>query len=280
LKEKDTLYGSYGYLIKKPVASVIKNHLFRLLLILTLVMPDTILSQTTFLLDIESGLSFSQFSSQNIVGEVWGETRTTKVTPVISPLLGISHRFILFKNFHLATGIQYQVAGTVTSTHTDFTTSPIFYDELETIRMHKIGFPVLLEYVIGNGRIKPAFIMGIRPNCILSGSIVDEFHETYFYEDGRTEPIDFESEQKLFENNDYYTHPKRLFIQYCPGISTQIGNRLRVNCNYNIGKNYYVATFVRRGNHSTYTWTERFEIPASDFILSIRYSFCPGKHQK
>ena len=241
------------------------------LLIIFLTFQSLGLSQTTSNFGLEAGITFSQFPDENIVYESY-ETRTTKINPIISPLIGISKNWQLRKHIKFTTGLQYHMAGYKSYCFTDYTATEYYSEDWETFKMHKLCTPLTLGYVFKLGKIKPAFYLGVRPNIILSGNIYSKYHSIIVYPD-RIDNMDIEDERNLFEENEHYVPPKRVFNQLSFGLSTLIGQYFTVNLNCNIGHNYYTSMGVIRGNHSSYTWSENTSIPGSDYVICIQYYF-------
>jgi hypothetical protein len=239
------------------------------ILFLLLIYPQIGISQSKSSIGFELGIAISQFKTENVVYES-GETRTTKIRPIISPLIGISKDWPLKKHFQITTGLQYQIAGYKSYCYTDYTATEYYSEEWETFKMHKLCFPLTLGYIFKIGKISPSFYLGVRPNIILSGNIWSKYHSIIIYQD-RTDNMDVENELNLFDRNEYFIPPKRISNQFCFGLSTSIGQHIKFNINYTIGYNYYKNIYVSRGNYSTYTWSEKTSIPSCDYIISLKY---------
>jgi hypothetical protein len=241
------------------------------LLIIFLTFQFIGLSQTTSSFGLEAGITFSQFSDENIVDDSW-ETRTTEINPIVSTLIGISKSWLNSKHFQFTSGLQYHLAGNKSYTITDPNATDSYSEEWNTLKMSKLCVPLTLGYLFRIGKLQSSINLGVRPNIILSGNMSYIYHSTIAYED-RIEDNVYEYEQNLFEENDYYIPPKRIFNQFSFGLSTSIGQHFAVNLTYSFGHNYYTSIFVQRGNYSTYTWSENTSIPGSDFVICIQYYF-------
>jgi hypothetical protein len=60
---------------------------------------------------------------------------------------------------------------------------------------------------------------------------------------------------------DYYIPPKRFVNQYTLGLSTELGQHIKINLNYNIGHNDY----------NDFRSTFKTSIPSSDYIIIVQY---------
>ena len=170
------------------------------------------------------------------------------------------------------------MTGKRTYTYTYYPQSTSYSQAWETLRMHKFCLPVSLGYLFRLRNFQPFLYLGLRPNLILSGSTYSKFHEIIVLSPGDQNSIDYNDKQNIFDKNEYYVPPKRIYIQYSVGLSTSISRRLKININYNIGHNYYTSIFISRGNYSTYSWREKISIPGSDYVISIRYILNTKKH--
>ena len=226
-------------------------------------------SQAVFPVGLELGITFSQFTTKNTVSEYW-ETRTTTVKPLYGPLIGISKDWMLTKHIRFSSGLQYQMAGKRSYTYADPTLTTSYSKEWENLTMHKLCLPLKLGFVFKPGKLSPVLYLGVRPNFILSGFTSYRYHGIIVYED-RDESIDSDSKQKLFDKNEYFVPPKRIFNQLTIGLSTPVGQHIRIDLNFNAGHNYYKNIFISRGNHSTYTWSEKKSIPGRDYVISVQY---------
>lgn len=247
----------------------IKFYDFLKILFLLLIPSQSGISQSIFPLGLETGITFSQFRTENAISQ-YGETITTTINPVISPLIGISKYRPLTKHLQITAGLQYQMDGKKSYSYTDYTATTSYSEEWGIIKMHKLCLPVTFGYLFNSGKLKPYLYLGVRPNIILSGNIYYKYHGIVVYPD-RNEPVDSENKQNLFDRNEYYIPPKRILNQFSFGFSTSISQRIKINFNYNIGYNYYKNIYVFKGNYSTYTWSEKTSIPASDYVISVKY---------
>jgi hypothetical protein len=236
-----------------------------------------VISQSKSQVGIELGIAFSQFKTGNEISQ-YGETTTTTIKPVISPLIGISKDWPLTKHLRIITGLQFQMTGKRSYTYTYFPMTASYSKEWQTIKMHKLCLPVLLGYEFRIGNFKPSLYLGLRPNILLAGSTYWKFHEIVVLSPGDENSIDFNESQNVFEKNEYYIPPKRIFNQFCVGLSMSINQNFKININYNMGHNYYTSIFVEHGNYSTYSWREKISIPSSDCVISINY-FLPVKKE-
>jgi len=128
------------------------------------------ISQSISSFGLELGITFSQFKTENSISQ-YGETITTTINPIISPLLGVSKYWPLTKHFQIATGLQYQMAGKRTYSYTDYAATTSYSKEWEIIKMHKLSFPITFGYLFKLGKFEPYLYLGVRPNIILSGNI-------------------------------------------------------------------------------------------------------------
>jgi hypothetical protein len=250
----------------------VKINFYRLLKILFLVLIPSqfAISQSKSTVGIELGIAFSQFKTGNDISQ-YGEIANTTIKPVFSPLIGVSKDWQLTKHLRIITGLQYLMTGKRSYTYTYYPVSASYSQEWETIKLHKLSLPVALGYEFKLGNFQPFLYLGLRPNILLAGSKYSKFHEIVVLSPGDENSIDFNDRQNVFEKNEYYIPPKRIFLQYCLGLSTSISRHLKININYNIGHNYYTNIIVVRGNYSTYSWREKISIPSSDYLISIKY---------
>lgn len=243
---------------------------FPAIILLVLIPSQIVIPQSKSTVGIELGIAFSQFKTGNDISQ-YGETVTTTIKPVISPLISVSKDWPLAKHLKIITGLQYQMTGKRSYVYTYYPFSASYSREWETIKMHKLCLPVSLGYEFKIGNFQPFLYLGLRPNILLAGSTYSKFHEIVILSPGDQNSIDYNEEQNLFNKNEYYIPPKRIFIQYSIGLSTSISRHFKININYNRGYNYYTSIFVEHGNYSTYSWREKFSIPSSDYVISIKY---------
>ena len=239
------------------------------IILLWLITSQSGISQSKSLVGLELGIGFSQFKTENIIYQD-GETITTTINPIISPLIGISKDWKLTKHLQITTGLQYQMAGKKSYSYTDYTATEYYSEEWETFKMHKLCFPLTLGYTFKIGKIKSSFYLGVRPNIILSGNIWSKYHSIIIYPD-RIDNMDIENELNLFDKNEYFIPPKRIFNQFSFGLSTSVKQHFKIIFNCNIGYNYYKNIYVSRGNYSTYSWSEKTSIPGCDYVISLQY---------
>jgi|WetSurMetagenome_2_1015567.scaffolds.fasta_scaffold00276_20 hypothetical protein len=241
------------------------------ILFLLLISSQSGISQSKSPFGFELGVTFSQFKMENTDYQSW-ETLTTEINPVISPLITISKYWLLTKHLQIITGLQYQMAGNRSYSYSDYTATTSYSEEWGTLKMHKLCLPLTFGYLFNSGKLKPFLYLGVRPNILLSGHIYSKYHGVIAYPD-RNENIDYENEQNIFEKNEFFIPPKRIFNQFSVGLSTSINQHIRINLNYNLGHNYYKNIFVSRGNYSTYTWSEKTSIPGCDYVIGMQYVF-------
>jgi hypothetical protein len=227
-------------------------------------------SQSKSQIGLELGITFSQFKTGNSISQ-YGETITTTINPVISPLIAISKEWTLNKHLQIITGLEYQMTGKRSYSYTDYTATTSYIKEWETLKMHKFCLPITFGYLFNIGKFQPFLYFGVRPNLVLSGSIYSKFHEIVVLSEGYENTIDDSNKQNIFDKNEYFIPPKRIFNQLRFGFSTLISQNIKISFNFNKGHNYYKNVFVSRGNYSTYTWTEKTSIPSNDYVISLIY---------
>jgi hypothetical protein len=243
---------------------------FLIIFFLLLIPSQSGISQSKSGIGLELGIAFSQFRTKNVVSQ-YGETTTTTINPVISPLIAVSKGWPLTKHLQIITGLQYQMSGKRSYSYTDYTATTSYMEEWETLKMHKLCLPLTLGYFFKSGNFQPFLYLGIRPNIILLGNIYSRFHEIVVLSAENENTIDYNDKRNIFEKNEYFVPPKRIFNQVSAGVSFSIKQHININFSYNYGHNYYKSIFVNRGNHSTYSWSEKTSIPACDYIISVKY---------
>lgn len=237
------------------------------------------IAQNVSIVGLELGISFSQFPDYSNWDEI-AKSGKIDINPLISPLLGISKDWTIFKNLQITCGAQYQMSGYRKYEFTKYTWPvDIEYSEnWEKIKIHKLCVPIVLGYKFKVNKVSPSIYIGARSNYILYANRYYKRHVHYEPDRPPTVPQDDYSEAKMnllkyrFHNVDPYVHynpPKRLLLQLCVGVSTSIGQRIEINLSYNLG-------------HYSYTWdydygygafTETTVLPGSDYILSFQYNF-------
>jgi len=242
-------------------------------------LSQTSIAQNVSIFGLELGISFSQFPTKSEWDEI-AKSGTIEINPLISPLIGISKEWIIFKHLQITFGAQYQMSGDREYKFTKYTWPVIndYYENWESIKIHKLSIPITLGYTFKINKIKPSIYFGARPNYILSVNQYSKHHVHNEPDRPPTTPQDTYSEQKLnlykytFVSITPYVHynpPKRLLNQLCLGVSTSIGQNIKINLSYNLG-------------HYSYTWdydygygafTETIVLPGSDYILSLQYNF-------
>jgi hypothetical protein len=247
----------------------IKFFNFLTILFLLLIPSQFGFSQSKTQFELVLGITFSQFKTENPISQ-YGETITTTINPVFSPLIGLVKPWTLTKHIQIATGLQYQMAGKKSYTYTEYAATTSYSKEWEIIIIHKLCMPVTIGYLFP-GKLKTCFYLGVRPNIILSGNIYYKYHGIVVYPD-RNESVDSENKQHFFDKNDQITSPKRIFNQLSFGFSTSLNQHIKLNFNFSTGHNYYENVYLFRGNYSTYTWSEKRSIPANDYFIGLEYS--------
>ena len=234
------------------------------------------IAQKTSLIGLELGISFSQFPDNSN----WDETDrsgTSEIHPLISPLVGISKDWPVSKHIQISGGVQYQMSGNSKYEYTIYTWPIIneYYEEWSTIKIHKICVPVALGYKFKVNKVNPFIYFGIRPNFMIYASEYRKIHVHNEPDRPSTVPQDVYSEEKmnfLKYSHIYYNPPKRLFIQFCTGVSTAIGQKVRINISYNLGHNSYSWDYGY-GDASTV-------LPGSDYVVSLQYNILQSANRK
>jgi hypothetical protein len=228
------------------------------LLIILLACSQIGMTQPVHIIDLDIGITFSQFPTR---GE-WTSFHEVGTDPLLRPIIGISKEWTLKKHLQLASGLQYQMAGT--KYH-----ELIFYGQWEEgtfvyYKLQKLCFPLTLGYIFKIGTLKPSCYLGVRPNLILSAKMDDISTDTQMGPHW--------SNQHRNDLFDYYIPPKRFVNQFTLGLSTELGQHIKINLNYNIGHNDYTDfttnTFITGATHSHIIKTS---IPSSDYIISVQY---------
>jgi hypothetical protein len=232
--------------------------------------PQFGLTQTVSKFGLELGVSFSQFTSKDNWSSIY-DLETTRVRPLMSPLIGISREWRISEHFQFNSGLQYHMTGTRTYIlDKDISGAFVEYTETwENLKMHKICLPLTIGYVFRLGKLKPTFYIGVTPNYIFSLSL--EFHDHSHY---RINNQYGGAEDTYTESGSFSLNPHRkLMNQFTTGFSTPIGQHIKINLNYNAGHNYYSVTSTIHGMHSSHTITEKTSIPGSDYIITLQYKF-------
>ena len=245
---------------------------FLKILFLLLIPSKIAVSQSKSQIGLELGISFSQFKTGNVISQ-YGETKTTTINPVLSPLIAISRDWTLTKHLQIITGLQYQMTGKKSYSYTDITATSSYIKEWETLKMHKLCLPITFGYLFNLGKFQPFLYLGVRPNLILNGSIYSKFHELVVdMNSGIVNNIDFSNKQNIFDKDEHFVPPKRIFNQISFGLSTSIGQHIKFNINYTFGHNSYENKGnIYRANGTSYLWSERTSIPSCDYVISVLY---------
>lgn len=232
-----------------------------------LVFSQIAVAQTVSTLGLELGISFSRFPKHETGVILNNGFYKIKDNPLPGPLIGISKYWNLSKHLQLTSGLQYQIAGT---RYHYYQRSGNPYDKNDSwinLTIHKICIPLDLGYGFKIGKIRPYLYLGVRPNIWLSAKEYNGY-ENY---DG----IRAGGKENLFDNNfgSDYKPPKRLVFQYSIGLTTPIGQHIKINLSYNIGHNYSKDLYVYHGNHSNFSYPVKKSIISSDYIISVVYYF-------
>ena len=75
------------------------------------IIPGIGLAQSVSKFGMEFGMSFSQFPTKNVISSPY-DLETTRINPIISPLVGISDEWMIFKHIQFVSGLQYHMNGT------------------------------------------------------------------------------------------------------------------------------------------------------------------------
>jgi len=252
----------------------VKTNFCRFLKILFLLLiPSKIaVSQSKSQIGLELGISFSQFKTGNVISQ-YGETITTSINPVFSPLIGISKDWTLTKHLQIITGLQYQMTGKRSYNYTYITITSSYIKEWETLKMHKLCLPITFGYLFNLGKFQPFLYLGVRPNLILNGNNYSKFYEHGVdMNSGIVNNSDFIIKQNIFVKDEHFVPPKRIFNQISFGLSNSIGQHIKFNINYTFGHNSYENNGnIYRANGTSYLWSERTSIPSCDYVISVLY---------
>jgi hypothetical protein len=244
-----------------------------------LVFSQITMAQTVSTFGLELGISFSQFPTNNKITQ-GGIAFTSKTNPLIGPLFGISKDWTFLKHYNFTSSIQYQMAGTK-SYHRDQNLSvgtTGYGESWEKLRIHKICVPLTLGYLFKIGELKSSFYLGVRPNIWLSANVDFKYHDHFSIDSSYGGVPDYYPETvrtNLFSanKNKYDKPPKRIVFQLVFGFSSSIGQHIRINLCYNIGKNYSTSTQFIIGMHSSYSYPVKESIISSDYIINVQYIF-------
>jgi len=245
---------------------------FLKILLLLLIPSQFGYSQSKSQIGLELGITFSQFKTGNSITQ-YGETITTTINPVFSPLIAISKDWTLTKHLQIITGLQYQMTGKRSYSYTDYAATTSYIKEWETLKMNKICLPITFGYLFNLGKFQPFLYLGVRPNLILNGSIYSKLNELVVdMNSGIVNNIDFSNKQNIFDKDEHFVPPKRIFNQISFGLSNSIGQHIKININYTFGHNSYENMgYIHRANGTSYLWSERTSIPSCDYVISVLY---------
>ena len=245
-------------------------------------------AQNVSIFGLELGMSFSQFPIKSEWDEIY-KSGTLEIDPLMSPLLGVTKEWIIFKHFQITFGAQYQMSGDRKYEYTKYTWPVIndSFENWENIKIHKFCIPITLGYTFKINKIRPSIYFGVRPNYILSANQYSKQHVHNEHDRPPTTPQDIYSEQKLnlynykfvappFPQYVHYIPPKRILNQVCVGISTAIGQNIKFNLSYNLGLNSY--TVVTDWGYGAVT--ETTDLPDSDYVVTIQYNFIRPDRKK
>jgi Outer membrane protein beta-barrel domain len=258
-----------------------------LICFILLILTKICTAQNGSIVGVDLGMSFSQFPTKSDWDEI-DKSGTIKINPLISPLLGVTKEWNIFRHFQIKCGVQYQMSGARNYEYTKYTWPVIndYYETWEKIKIHKFCIPITLGYTFKIDKVRPCIFFGTRLNYILSANEYSKQH-TRNEPDTPSIPLDEYSEQNMnlynsnlvvptFAQYVHYIPPKRIFNQLCVGVSTAIGQNIKINLSYNLGRNSY--TVVTDWGYGTVT--ETTDLPASDYVLSIEYNFTRHDRKK
>ena len=209
------------------------------------ILPQIVFAQTIFRFGPELGITVTSLNQ----GLGYPDE---KITPFISPLIGISGQLKITKHFLLTTALQYEYIGYI-----GYLRGP---SNPEAIKYHKLCIPFTFGVAFGKSKIKPALFIGYRPNLILSGNNKFDWNLGTINQD----PFSFDHP------------PKRYTNQFTTGISTYFGNSLVINLSYSAGQRIefgYTTTFIHHYVIQETRFIEGNPVKNSEFAISLTYLF-------
>ena len=239
-------------------------------IIILSIIPQTGLTQPVSKIGLELGLSFSQFPTKDNWSSIY-DLETTRIKPLISPLIGISREWVVSKHIKFNSGLIYHMTGTRSYILDQNISGAIveYTETWENLKMHKICLPLTIGYVFRLGKLQPSLYLGITPNYIFSLSMEVHDHSHYRIDNKYGGAEDTYSESGRFSLNPH----KNLMNQFTLGFSTPLGQHIKIDLNYNAGHNYYSVTNTVHGMHSSYNIIEKIYIPGSDYMITMQYKF-------
>ena len=231
------------------------------------------MAQNASIFGLELGMCFSQFPNKSEWNEI-AKSGMIEIDPLISPLLGVTKDWIIFKHFQITFGAQYHMSGYRKYEYTEYTWPVIndYFENWEKIKIHKFCLPITLGYTFKINKVKPSIYFGMRPNYIFSANKYSKQHIHNEPDRPSSVPQDEYSE----ENMNLYDYTKRMQNQLCVGISTPVGQNVKINLSYNLGRSSY--TVVTDWGYGAVT--ETTDLPDSDYVLSIQYNFIRPEGKK
>jgi hypothetical protein len=232
------------------------------------IIPQIGISQSLSKFGLEVGISFSQFTVKDYEKPKLFWIETSKISPLISPLIGISREWKILNHFQFKSGLQFHNTGTRTYLMDKYDNGIGYSETWENIRIYKICLPLVFEYLFKIGELQPSVYLGMRPNFIVSGSENSNYHSHY-----KIDERDAGFEDEYYEDQAFLNPHKRLMNQYLIGISTAVGKHFKINLSYNLGHNYSTTEYTYHGMYTSHIITEKKTIPSSDYIVSMIYKF-------
>ena len=217
----------------------------KILLLLSLaILQQIVFAQTDFRFGPELGISVTSHN------QGYGY-REEKISPFISPLIGISGLLKISNHFQLTTALQYEYIG--------YQTGPYNPEE---IRYDKLCIPFTFSVAFGKSKIKPAVFIGYRPNLLLAGNKKTDW--------GGVSGIN---------NLDPFSYdhpPKKYTNQFTTGLSTYFGKNLVINLSYSAGQLIefgYTTTIIHHGVIPETRYIEETSVKNNEFAISLMYLF-------
>jgi hypothetical protein len=211
-----------------------------LLIILFLaILPQGVFAQTHFAFGPELGFSFITQKKENSTFPL----KSLKVSPLLSPLIGIYGNVKISKTFKIKLAIQYNKIG-----------YNLLFDTYSSgnqpykICFDKLCIPISIDISPETTKINPSIILGWRPNILLSGNLlVDSWSNDLFSIDNP---------------------PNRITNQIFWGFSVCFQKKLSINFSHFIGQtiSVYVEDAYFKGN-----WEG--DLKNSEFAISLTYLF-------
>jgi hypothetical protein len=199
------------------------------------------LAQIEFNYGSEIGVSISHFPKRDSYADynsAYIDKWYKKISPLTSPLIGLSTQIIIIEHLQFTIDLHYQMTGTRNYIHRQRFTDDFSFDDQDwdIQTFHKLCMPVSAGYLYKIKKIQSSIFIGFAPNFLLSGKDKNKFESIlYPYNNFEGNPS-HSSFNYNYNPVEYMAKHNRLTYQLLVGFSSSIGQNLRITICFNKGE--------------------------------------------